>query len=469
MKLVPGTDIMGYSYNVFGKYASKASAGIKVVKDVETTPITIGDKTYDLPVGLTTMTVSNSKAKNVIGEDFENYTQALNVTLGLEGRYGYFSGSLNSAYSQEVRNSLKTMYSTISENVQSFDVRYPDPSKLSLTPEFVKDLAKMEPDDLYSKYGSHIVTGIQVGGNAQFSSYAQETKSYTEQDFKVDVEASYMKATGSSSFEGNQSSETQSNVQKADFDVTGGTTEGQSALVNDQDWDAWMTTVDDEPELVGFIPEIGLTPIYVYAAKVKRKQVLSDAFDRLHTPLRSNNESKVVKTEGSPSKHKTVTNKSNDNFEFAVGIGVKLTNQQVNNLAVCYENTQTGIREWRAVDVDSQSKDFNPKNYDQIDEVPRGAGMTGLAAREKDNKMKNMRLDYQVVDRGESRNGGSALASEVASMFLNNPRDSYEIDFKPSENNRKVISGVSMSYNHNKGTMSGLTLELSDFKLPASN
>ncbi len=98
--------------------------------------------------------------------------------------------------------------------------------------------------------------------------------------------------------------------------------------------------------------------------------------------------------------------------------------------------------------------------------MPEGCALTGIALRERSDKLKNMKLYYQVVNRGESNNNEWALESKINEMYVGDERDEYEVEYKPSTNNGRVLQGIGVKYSDKNNKIVTLNLLMADFYLP---
>lgn len=96
--------------------------------------------------------------------------------------------------------------------------------------------------------------------------------------------------------------------------------------------------------------------------------------------------------------------------------------------------------------------------------MPEGCAVTGVGLREKSTNLNKLVLYYQLINRGESTNNGSALEAKVYSIHRGGDTG-MEAEYRPSDNNTKVIQGIKVG---GDGSEKVVVLKLlhADFALP---
>lgn len=156
----PDYSLLGFGYDVNGAYADSSSVRAKVI-DVDAF-LHDNPGRFDLSRG----TMGSDPI--VYANDAEDFSS--NISSGLTETNGLkvFKGSITNYFTNTDALSAKYFYSRLSITIVMKRLAlniYPDLVKNYLTAAFKQDIATLSAEALVNKYGTHVLTSIQFGGN----------------------------------------------------------------------------------------------------------------------------------------------------------------------------------------------------------------------------------------------------------------------------------------------------------------
>lgn len=449
MAKLTGVDMLGYTYDILGKYADAAYtqhvviAGIQDATETETFNYdNLEDAAYEYPS--TCFVQSSSPASTSFqseGSTYEGFSQDTEGKMGVSGDYGAFSGSLDVSYSESVKASSSYFYSSIFDTATGYDLRIKDEHlKLIDEVQTALDDPNVDPADVFASWGTHVVAGVVVGGQCRYWAYGSQSSFADLHDFDVNVEGAYGGASGSASYSTSTATMTEEVETQTGVEVLGGTTEARNALTNHQDYDAWSSSVPYLPAVIAFAPEGGLVPIWDFCSDTTRSAQVKERFEELYVPRRG--AMKWVYVEGSsPDGGKEVY--TDDPEEFVVGFGGNVdTNNNLNRIAIMIDNVRGGERTW----VQSEGG-----SLERSGAVPEGCALTGIAVHAEDDTLKHLKLYYQRVNRGHSSTGGPALDRDVYEMYVGGEHSGWDLDSKTASGNTQALGGFRVRLQSGEG------------------
>ena len=122
--LVPGSETLGWGFNIFGPYAdsSRTSLLFQVKPGDQTWKDPSTDVEYDVPnnvsspAGATDPSEVEYRVFDGRSEVQQYFSSKAKVELGLVAEFGAFSGSFNAAFSAEVNSSREFKYGIVAAN-----------------------------------------------------------------------------------------------------------------------------------------------------------------------------------------------------------------------------------------------------------------------------------------------------------------------------------------------------------------
>ncbi len=285
--LAPGTDVVGFGYDIFGKYADQSSKKrYCLFKYKNWSDQVVGNKKFSVPENVYFENISKHTVKTISGSSMREYAQNLAVSVDLNVDAFLFSGSLSSDY-QSTMNSKESYfyYNYMDANVKwriSLDIRGDDVSYLRemLEPRFKNDVDKMNPSTLFSTYGTHYIASAYLGGRAENSSSTKITSTTNTESISVAVTAEYKAVSGGASTDAAYKKTLNSSNTKTELVVTGGNSEYANSIADYDKYKAWADGIAGMPVLCDFDKE-SLRPIWEFASTTERKNELKAAFNEL--------------------------------------------------------------------------------------------------------------------------------------------------------------------------------------------
>ncbi len=284
-KQMPGLDVLGYGYNVFGEYADQASKKkycLFKYSNFKNEPI--GSNQYSVPKYVFLENISKHKVSAVSGESMREYSKNQSASVGLSTDAMFFSGSINASFSKSESKTERYYYYTYRDaNTKwrvSFDERNMGMLKTILDPIFKKDLATKDPAELFRLYGTHYIASAYLGGRADFNTKTVITGSTQTSDIAASVKASYGAVTGSASTSSGESSKKLDSNTSWKLTVTGGNSEFANNISDPVTYEKWASGIATMPVLCDF-DQNSLKPIWDFCTTEKRKSQLKAEFAKM--------------------------------------------------------------------------------------------------------------------------------------------------------------------------------------------
>lgn len=281
----PGTDVLGWGYNVFGEYAkmeSRKDYCLFVYSNPQ--PVMIGSKQYLVPQKVNLKNISAHSVKTVSGESKREYAMNLSSQVGLGFDGFFFSGSVEASYDFSTSSSEQVFYFTYMDaNPKwyiSLDTRSMDALKTMLDPQFKIDVDKMAPSELFETYGTHYIASAYLGGRMDYTSKSVITGSTTSQAVGLAVQAKYKAVTGNVQLDASSSKTLSDAKTTTDLLVNGGNSEYINSVNDLGQYEKWASGIADMPVLCDFDNK-SLRPIWEFASTETRKALLEAEFNKL--------------------------------------------------------------------------------------------------------------------------------------------------------------------------------------------
>lgn len=270
------TGFVGAGYNVIASdFINGNDANI-------TYPVFDPDKLIDS--GSLRINRNNRKSSTVRveGESMESFMEdyAKKTSISVGASFGnFFSASVDVAFSTTAKNSLvsNSKFMRFHANVQEFAVSLASgESKYSdfLSDEFQKDLVDPEvtAEELFAKYGTHVIISAVYGGRLDFNYYLYSTEtSTTTEDInsiggKLSANISSFGLNGSVQLDNSYKSEAAS--KKIEIATTTNTFGGDPAVnmssidAMAENYSEWLSSISATPTLIGTLNANSLYPIW---------------------------------------------------------------------------------------------------------------------------------------------------------------------------------------------------------------
>jgi hypothetical protein len=283
---IPGSDVIGWSYDVFGQYASAESAIRRLFDFGEKAEIRTDEKhVYQIPRVLEPLWASERRSKylSYSGTTIEKYGTDLATKTGVAGTYGAFSASLEVDFHTTSFRVSTMAFTKIVHLITTWILRLPDLDELRelLLPRVKEEIdGGLEPSLLFDKYGTHFLSNVIVGARAEYSSATNMERFTSTTSLDIVARASYESIAGSLSAEHKTSYQQDIETFRSASRTILTTIGGKGELAVPGKWGDWRESVDDRPEFVyfGTSSNPGLVPIWELCADKARRVDLKEAF-----------------------------------------------------------------------------------------------------------------------------------------------------------------------------------------------
>lgn len=510
----PGIQALGRLFNAIeGAYTSlnEAYAVSGLQSDANTTqihPEYDPSKTYDIPQSVNFDDFqTNAVGKVETGTSTSSYQSMLATSAQVSAKYGAYSGSVSASWSDTVTATEEEYYATTFDSwslytlgfsYHNVDLNTTNPADsstgLCISPELQSGFDNLVGDKtgssaikFFNEYGTHILTGMVVGGQARQDYQGSQSDFTDQEEFQVSVEAKYDSTVGSATFENTTSganTKSESKVQTNEsLDIIGGSTATIDNLTNNPSSDAysaWNQSIPDYPAFIDYTPDGGTIPVWMLCADSSKQNYLKSVFNQLYgeTPLSTYNKVAVdckdgsidwIESPGAPTRSWNATNTD----EVLVGIGGNIDSDEhlAKMIVVSYSLSRDEYNVYYIGGADEDTK------WEAFYMAPPGYVITGFGVARKSDHFEYLYVWYQQLNRQNLDN--TYLESDIQSWSGGNPSDSKKIDpkslpahgsgwchggqssvadkelqryFQPANGQQQVITGVELcSSNGNHG------------------
>ncbi|KAI0379298.1 MAC/Perforin domain-containing protein [Hypomontagnella monticulosa] len=302
---LPGISDVGAGYDPFAGYASSlyiVNSGIFDWADAKQDTFTYLGKTYKKPAAINAVAYSDFLSNSVVGTDIQSYQEKLGVNINVEGSYGFFSGSISTEFGLESLTKSECEFSRFQESIGTWALQLTiDSDTRGLLKEtFRNELDKLDTSDkdackgFFQRHGSHILTGIVLGGRALRTASTNKYTVNRSYDLSVTAQEAFKFEVGQVSAEekvkyASAVSSFNSNSSVTRKTVGGNPQLGDSVFDGDNStFAAWSKSVIEDPVFVEFTAENPFTPIWELCASDSKGQKvrsgLSDYYNNHWAP-----------------------------------------------------------------------------------------------------------------------------------------------------------------------------------------
>jgi len=273
-----GMEVLGSGYNVAGDYANVADVKAVVL-----------DLAALQEANLLRQVQYERATYHVIsGEDSHEYQRNLSARVKATGSGFGFSGAVKASFTKDRYESRHYSFATVESVIRKHGLRV----ALSVTPEelrgfltppaaFAINDPSVDPEYVFETFGTHVLTGIIVGGRLDFSTSAN--MSFEKQDRGIDVyaRASFKSLFGSASIEAQATDDLSwseySASEEMHLEVYGGRSEYGQYIVNEGVYESWIESIDENSVFMDF-ESTGLLGIWDLADDAGRRAELEAAW-----------------------------------------------------------------------------------------------------------------------------------------------------------------------------------------------
>jgi len=276
---ISGLENLGSGYDVFETFAD--------VSKVKASILDVNALSED---GLIQMkTLEHSTFNTTSGKSIQEYANSLNVSVGLSGSYMFFSGSVKTNFSQDRYCYDSYSYATHHSMINKYEFKLPADWNAGDLKPYLTDRAESKindasvaPFEIFRVYGTHCLTGLVVGGRLDYSVSARTRDLKENVNIAVYAEASFSKGYGSGELETEVINETEYNQfathMEKHLEVYGGDSELGQHIINKDDYESWINSVNDANLVFCNFTQNGIIPIWSFCENQSRKDELEQAY-----------------------------------------------------------------------------------------------------------------------------------------------------------------------------------------------
>jgi hypothetical protein len=271
---LPGSDVIGCSYDVFGYYANPKSAKRQLFTFADQRQVNAVDSSWLLSTDFQMQMINDSLQSHFNARIKDNYSRDLAASVNVTGSYSFFSASVESDFSSSISTASDTTYTHIIANVEKWKLSLKNDIqglRSKMTADFKENLARMDPTELFERYGTHFLSEVIVGGRANFIATTKTSAFESETKLRVAAEASFKQVSSKTSVTDEESvKKFRSNSYSSLYTI------GGSALADirdNEEYSAWLKSIDKHPVFCTFTRD-SLTPIWKLAETESRRQEL---------------------------------------------------------------------------------------------------------------------------------------------------------------------------------------------------
>jgi hypothetical protein len=206
--MLPGTAVVGWGFNIFGRYAE--SSKIRQLFDLGVPrEQRFADRDFQIPANVTPDSGSAFDGTSHFYSSREEYQSSFSKKATLSGSYGAFSGEFSAQYSGVGREENEYQYLVFDANVVTWGASLTDPAPGKLLPSVTGDpdfqqlpdrfLAPQGTDPgngqlfyrFFRKFGTHFVASVRMGGSLVYNAYVRKSHKYDESTATLKAELEY--------------------------------------------------------------------------------------------------------------------------------------------------------------------------------------------------------------------------------------------------------------------------------------
>ena len=280
---LPGVGYLGQGYDAFGDFAATDELKAALIDFEQYRKEQVGDKEYRVPEEVDVQLVESNAFMSFLGQTPAEFQGSQMAAVGLSGGYPYFSGAVLDNFQVAHYRTLDYAFVQVGNTVNRWTVSLPYDAALlraMLTDAARADLANLPPDELFAKYGTHLLTAATIGARADY--YVAAEKSKTAQlNLAQAAEASFRASLGELDLNAEPQYQEMVNTLR-EHSFIGVKTQGGSPgpgkdIFTAGNYQAWLHSVDDNLTLSN-LSNPSLMPIWELCESSDRKAEVEEAF-----------------------------------------------------------------------------------------------------------------------------------------------------------------------------------------------
>jgi hypothetical protein len=294
--LIPGAEFVGCGYDVFGEYASPGAVIGEIfdftkAKAFTTHAYKSGAAAWSVPSPMVVRKMDPTRSYSRKGETIQEYSRDLSRSVDLEGGFLGFGAEVEAKYSATERFKTESYFTDVRFNHSLYSLRLDvstTEAQALLTPQFKTELESGDPKKLFSKYGTHILAGVVMGGalrqwsSTDRSSYNSNVSIDAAAQARVDMLV--WDAGGSLSVQMKEAVHKFEQLSTFQVEARGGDpTLRAGAWQSQARWDEWIGSIPADASFVDFTNPTTwapLVPVWKLSKSSRRQQELENAYTK---------------------------------------------------------------------------------------------------------------------------------------------------------------------------------------------
>lgn len=280
---LPGVGYLGQGYNAFGDFAATDELKAALIDFEQYRKEQVGDKEYRVPEEVNVQLVESNAFLSFLGQTPAEFQGSQMAAVGLSGGYPYFSGAVLSNFQVVHYRTLDYAFVQVGNTVNRWTVSLPHDAALlrtMLTDAARADLANLPPDELFAKYGTHLLTAATIGARADY--YVAADKGKTAQIVLAQAaEASFKAALGLIDLDAEPQYQEMVNTLRENafigVRVQGGNPACGHNILAPGNYQAWLNSVDDGL-VISNLANPSLLPLWELCENSTRRAAVEQAF-----------------------------------------------------------------------------------------------------------------------------------------------------------------------------------------------
>lgn len=257
---------LGKGYDVSGRYAYDEDVRAAVLS---------WQKLYKANHIADVINTNHTSETNIYGNTREEYVKAYTVEAGVSGAYAGFTAGISTNFSESSLSSSEHSFGTFRHMTKKQIIKLYDNTNAKQIMDcrsdmFIEDLNRLSAKDLVTKYGTHVITGLSLGGVLEYSMTANTHVTGSSVDFGLAVEAGFemagFGATASTGFQDFQSMQNEESQFESKLTCRGGESQFASTGVPGDDgkstYNEWLNSLQDRNGWVMVDYEGALIPLW---------------------------------------------------------------------------------------------------------------------------------------------------------------------------------------------------------------
>ncbi len=281
---LPGVAYLGRGYNAFGEFAAAGELKSAMLGFENYRKEKIGEKEYRLPGAVEVEYRNEREFRVVSGKTIGEYQANRAVSAGLPSGYPFFGGSVTANFQEIHYRTPDYFLAGVSNEVNLWEVSLPYDAGLlraMLTEEARADLAGMPAQELFDKYGAHLLVSAAIGGRADYFAAIEKNEETAQIDPFAAAEASFRESLGTLNLEEDpQYAEMIRIMRRHSFiglKVQGGGPGYGSGILSKENYAAWAGSVEEAPA-ISSLSGLSLMPLWELCGSSARRMELEEAF-----------------------------------------------------------------------------------------------------------------------------------------------------------------------------------------------